>query len=77
MIKLMDGEGHGDDGTWFTGSEAVEAGFADEVIALPKGRTRAKNEIDPAERVKAALNEERRVKNANAAARLRLMEVGG
>lgn len=73
MLKLMTGKV---DGTLMTAEQALEEKLIDEIIPLPKGKNRLKNEADDAADVQAALANERRVKAANAAARLRLMEIG-
>lgn len=83
MLKLMDGAV---DGTWFTAAEALSEGLIDEIIPLKSNKNRdGKNEIelpgDVAPDPKAIadkLQAEARAKlvKAQAARRLRLMEIG-
>lgn len=74
MLRLMEGKV---DGTLMSADQALSEKFIDEILPLPKGRARgAANEADDVAKVQAALANERRVKAANAAARLRLMEIG-
>lgn len=69
MLKMMDGE---TDGTWFTGKEAVDEGFADEVIPLKK-KSKDSTASASVEQFKAEAQNRARA----ALARLRAVELDG
>jgi len=73
MLKLMTGK---IDGTLMSAEQALEEKLIDEIIPLPKGKNRLRNESDDVAEIQAVLTNERRVKAANATARIRLMEIG-